>query len=170
MNHSLYIASVWLHLLAAITWIGGMLFLVLILVPALRRMEQKDLALALIQCSGQRFRLVGWVCLAVLLASGYANLSVRGWGGELLLHPAFWATPPGQVLAAKLGTFLLILILSAWHDFRIGPRATAALRSRPGTPEAARLRALASWFGRFNLLLALVMVALGVMLVRGRPW
>jgi hypothetical protein len=32
------------------------------------------------------------------------------------------------------------------------------------------LRRWASWFGRINLLLALVVVALGVMLVRGRPW
>jgi hypothetical protein len=27
-----------------------------------------------------------------------------------------------------------------------------------------------TWFGRLNLLLALVVVACGVMLMRGRPW
>jgi copper resistance protein D len=170
MNHALYVTSVWLHLLGAMTWIGGMLFLVLVLVPALRRMEDKALAVALIQQTGRRFRLVGWICLGLLGTTGWLNLVARGWGWATLRTEAFWATPFGGLLAVKFGTFSLILVLSAWHDFRIGPRATAALRARPGSPEAVRLRALASWFGRLNLLLALVMAAAGVMLVRGRPW
>jgi cytochrome c biogenesis protein CcdA len=37
----------------------------------------------------------------------------------------------------------------------------------PDSEAARRLRRCASWFGRINLLLGLILVALGVYLVRG---
>ena len=168
--HVWYVASVWLHVVAASLWVGGMLFLVLVLVPALKTLPDRQLAVQLIRDTGRRFRLVGWVTLGVLLATGFTNLWARGITLAMLGTPAFWQAPFGAVLAFKLGVVLLILTLSAIHDFSLGPRASAALRARPDAPEAQRLRLLATWFGRANLLLALVVMACGVMLVRGRPW
>jgi len=43
---------------------------------------------------------------------------------------------------------------SAFHDFFLGPQATAVGRMAPGSPEALRFRRQASWMGRVNLLLA----------------
>lgn len=70
-----------------------------------------------------------------------------------------------------LNLFLVfaVLILSGLHDFIIGPAATAAGKADPGSAYAGRLRRDASWMGRMNLVLALVVTAIGVMLVRGRP-
>jgi uncharacterized membrane protein len=170
MNHVLFVASVWLHVMAAALWIGGMLFLTLVLVPSVRRLEDRALATLLIRDTGRRFRLVGWIALVVLVLTGLSNLSARGISHQMLLRADFWSGPYGQVLAFKVGVVTLILVLSAFHDFLFGPRASAALSANAASPEARRLRRIASWFGRLNLVLALVVVACGVMLVRGRPW
>lgn len=52
----LYLASVWLHLLAAAVWLGGTIFLALVIVPALRRPALQGVAAPLIQWTGERFR------------------------------------------------------------------------------------------------------------------
>ncbi len=168
--HSLYVWSVVVHILAAMMWVGGMLFLVLVLMPALRLIEDDRLRAKLIRVTGMRFRLVGWACLAVLLVTGYVNLAARGLGGEILATPEFWATGYGRTLGWKLLLFIAVLSLSATHDFMIGPRAGALQRRDPGGREAQRMRFMAVWFGRFNLLLSLIIVIVGVLLVRGVPW
>lgn len=57
--------------------------------------------------------------------------------------------------------------ISALHDFVIGPKATNLRMKNPESVDAFRMRKLASWIGRINLLLALIVVMLGVILVRG---
>ena len=56
-------------------------------------------------------------------------------------------------------------VTAKFHDFEIGPKATRAWEA--GSESAATLRRVASWIGRLNLLLGLVVVALAVALVRG---
>lgn len=166
---TLYLLSVWLHLLAASVWIGGMAFLALVLVPVLRRPENRRSAASLFHWTGVRFRAVGWACLGLLVLTGIFQLGVRGFGWRDLLGGRLWAGPAGRILALKLFLVAGVLGLSAVHDFAIGPRATALWQADPASPQAWRLRRQASWIGRLNLLLALGAVALGVMLVRGTP-
>jgi len=135
----------WIHLLAAMLWIGGMLFVALVLVPATRRLEDPALRTRLIRETGMRFRTVGWIALAVMLATGLLNLWFRSY---LLTSPRFHA---------KLGLVLLALILAGLHDFVLGPRA-----GRPGADPGARARA--SWLARVNVLVALAIVLLGLAL------
>jgi len=165
----LYLLSVWLHLLAAIVWIGGMLFLVGVLVPATRLPEYRSVAPGLIQWTGRRFRLIGWTCLGLLILTGAFNLAHRGFGWGEVWSGRLWEGPFGHTLGVKLLLVAFILLLSALHDFVVGPRATALWQENPGSPEALRLRRRAGWIGRLNLVLALIVVALGVMLVRGGP-
>ena len=125
------------------TWVGGMLFIALVLVPVTRRLEDGALRARLVHAVGVRFRTVGWVALAVLVATGLVNV----W-----LHPYLLGAPRFH---AKLGLVLLALILSAVHDFVLGPRAGA-----PGADPAARVRA--SWVARINVLVVLAIVLLGL--------
>ena len=59
MSHALHLASVWLHILAATVWIGGMAALGLLLVPLLRRERFQDVARPLLYASALRFRWIG---------------------------------------------------------------------------------------------------------------
>ena len=97
--HFAFVAFLWLHIVAAAVWLGGMVFLALVLVPTIRRSEYRALAPGLVHATGVRFRTVGWIALAVLAASGIGNLWIRGIGTDLLTDPEFWAAPYGRLLA-----------------------------------------------------------------------
>lgn len=165
---ALYLVSVWLHVLSAIAWIGGMFFLVLVVVPWLRS-GAREQAGAFLRETGERFRTVGWACFAVLVVTGTFNLWFRGVRFSDFVNPQWLESDFGRVLLFKLAAFVGVLIVSAIHDFSTGPKAAAAIGVDPTSIEAARLRKQASLLGRLNALLALLIVALAVMLVRGLP-
>lgn len=165
----LYFCSVFLHLLAAIIWVGGMIFLVIVLVPAIRRPEFGSVAAALVRRSGRRFCWVGWGCFAVLGTTGIANLLLRGLGWQELQSAEFWQGSFGYTLVIKLSLIATIMAVSALHDFFVGPRAAAAWQTNPAAAETQRLRRLAVHLARLNLLLALAAIGLATMLVRGAP-
>ena len=167
--HLLYLLSVWVHILAATVWIGGMLFLVLVVVPWLRKGARSDAAVFLRE-TGERFRNVGWACFVVLLISGTFNLWVRGVRLSDFGRAEWLQSPFGKTVVVKLSAFFLVLMVSSIHDFVIGPRATKAIAADARSMEAQVERRRASVLGRVNVLLALILVAAGVMLVRGVPW
>jgi uncharacterized membrane protein len=141
---SLSLVLRFVHVLPALTWIGGMLFIAFVLVPVARRYEPA-LRTRLVRETGMRFRTVGWIAIAVLVTSGALNSWLRP---ELLSLPRFYW---------KVSIVVLALVLSAVHDFMLGPRA-----GRPGADPALRVRA--SWIARVNVVLVLVVVAIGLAL------
>ena len=157
-----YYASVSAHVLAALVWLGGMLFLGLVGAPALRAVEPPRLRQQLFQAIGTRFRAVGWWSIAVLVATGVANLAFRGWL-PLLDDAGFWRTGTGTALAAKLACAAIMIAVSAVHDFVDGP---AAGRAHPGSPESLRLRRRAALLARANALVGVVLVVAAVRLAR----
>jgi len=164
--HTVYLVSVYLHIVAVIVWLGGAAFLALVVVPVVRRGELGPLAGTLIQQAGLRFRTVGWVCLSVILVTGLFNLHQRGLL-ERVLDADFYRSRYGLLVAYKLALMGLVLGLSALHDFWLGPRAGELMQSAPAAAQTARLRRAASWFGRVNGLLGLLLALVGVLLVRG---
>lgn len=158
--------SVWVHILAATVWIGGMLFLVLVVVPWLRSSRGVDAA-TLLRDTGRRFRAVGWACFGIVAATGTFNLWMRGVRLASFVDERWLASAFGRTVLFKLALFAVVLVVSAVHDWVLGPRATRALRSDPRSPEALRLRRRASLLGRLNVALALMLLAAGVGLVRG---
>lgn len=155
------IVLVWLHLLAAVAWIGGMVFLSFVLVPILKREPFAAQRGALIRAAALRFRLVVWVAIAVLLTTGPLLVMSRGWSpGE----PGGWPA----VLIVKLILIAILLTLTFAHDLFIGPRVGRILQ----TPEPSRtghdrlLVASSSWLPRLSLLLALAVLFAAVSLAR----
>lgn len=164
-----YLVSVWLHILAAITWIGGMMFLVLIVVPWMRRAD-RAVGSRFLRETGLRFRRVGWACFGVVVVTGSINLWVRGVQLSDFGRAEWLASPFGKTIVSKLAVFAIVLVVSLVHDFFVGPNAARALEKDPSSPEAQRLRRSASLLGRLNAVLALVLVGIGVTLVRGCAW
>lgn len=167
--HALYLLSVWVHILAATVWIGGMLFLVLVVVPWLRKGGRTDAA-AFLRETGTRFRNVAWVCFGLLLVTGTFNLWIRGVRLGDFARADWLRSSFGETVVLKLSAFLLVLLISGVHDFVVGPRATKAIAADARSAKAQVYRRRASVLGRVNVALALILTAAGVMLVRGVPW
>jgi copper resistance protein D len=156
----LHALSVWIHVLAAAVWLGGAAFLAFVAVPVLRRhAREPGLYLELLEASVLRFRTVAWIALALVVATGVLQVANHG-------LTAIFSGRIGAVLGIKIALAALVLVLSAVHDFAIGPRALAAMREDPEGPEAARLRARAGLLGRVSFLLGVVIVGLGTALFR----
>ena len=165
--HVLYLISVWLHILAACAWIGGMIFLVVVMVPLLRRPENRARAAELFHLFGARFRVVGWIALSTLVVTGVVNLVSRGFSLGQILRGDVFGGRWGSILALKLAFVVAVLAMSAVHDFWLGPRAVRRARENAPPSERERSRRAASLLGRATMLLALAIMAFAVALVRG---
>jgi uncharacterized membrane protein len=161
-----YWVSVTVHLLAAVFWLGGMFFLGIVGAPVLRAVEPESLRQRLFQALGSRFRVIGWVTIAVLITTGLLNMHYRGllqWDG-VLAEPAFWGSVVGRALAAKLAAVVIMIVLGGVHDFILGP---AASRASAGSAASRRLRRKAAVLARLNVLIGIALVIAAVRLARG---
>ncbi|MDP3720343.1 MAG: CopD family protein [Acidobacteriota bacterium] len=143
---SLYLASVWLHILGAMTWAGGMTIFVLAVMPYFRRRTEAERA-EFLAWFGRRFRVVSWWCLAILLVTGVFNLWARGVQPGDFLRPQWRSTMFGHLVLVKLTLVAVAVAITVLHE-------------RPGS------RAYARWMGRALLVIAVVIVGLAVGLVR----
>lgn len=165
--HTLYLISVWLHILAATAWIGGMFFLVTVMVPLLRRPDMRERGAELFHAFGPRFRVVGWIALGTLVVTGTINLICRGFTLAQIARGDVFEGRWGATLALKLSFVLAVLVMSGVHDFWLGPRAVRRARQDASPAEREKTRRVASFLGRATMLLALAIVAFAVALVRG---
>lgn len=157
-----YQLTVYIHVISAIGWVGGILFLGLVAVPAIRRLDDKKRS-ALMNDLGNRFRSVGYVLLVILLITGVIQAIAHGATVANVINGTFWRTPFGTNLGLKLIFIVLMLGVSISHDFFVGP---ASIRASDSGHDATRLRKTASWLARITALLALIVVAYAVKLVR----
>lgn len=159
-----YHLTVFAHVLSAVVWLGGLIAFAL-LAPELRRVGDEHVRQGLFQRLGERFRIVGWICIGVLVVTGVEQLRIRGWWAVLASGDAeVWATPLGHALLGKLVTVFLILAIQAVHDFWLGPKAG---RLEAGTAQAKALRRRAALLARLNAGIGLVLLYFAVALARG---
>jgi len=141
----LRLLTIWIHVVAAAAWVGGLLYAGHLVVPAAGRGAREALSLL------ARGRIVAWAAVALLVVTGLLNLREMGMVGP-------W-------LATKILLVLVLLALAAHRDFAVLPRAIRAVDDG-ALPSAALagIRAL----DRVLLLLALVVLFLAVGVARGR--
>jgi copper resistance protein D len=138
-------------------WIGGMIFISLVLAPALRKLPEVP-RWELLRSVGNATKAVGWIAIIILLFTGLLNI----------LHLQIqWDSFIGRLLVLKLTLAAIVITLSALHDFFLGPLLAARQRtSSSSTPSTLRLRKLIPWLARMNLLLALGVIYLAVLIAR----
>jgi putative copper export protein len=72
------ILMLWIHLMAAVTAMGGLAFLLLVLMPSLRILNPGQSS-TLLQAMANRFRWVIWSAFALLLVSGLYGVRQYYW-------------------------------------------------------------------------------------------
>jgi len=149
-----YYISVWLHIVAAAFWIGGMLFLPLILLPGIKNNPERR---NLLMSTGLKFRFYGYIVLAIMFVTGLFNIYLRGISFSL---DFFIKTRYGQLVELKIILFVLMLMISLMHDLIVGRKAIEQMENQ-------NIKWIARWTGRILLFIALIMAYIGVIIARG---
>ena len=155
----------WIHVIAAVTWVGGNLILAMVIVPHFRQSLPPVQRIKLLTQIGKRFEPVVWGCIAVLFFTGIVNIffSVDITSASPI-SDAFMRT-----LLIKIGLFFVLTILTVLHSMIFAPRLAAAIEDLDPTleelpPEIKPLRSqmsiVSSLMGVVSLLILLAAVAL----------
>jgi len=148
-----------LHILAAIAWIGGMMFLSLVLAPLVRSRKAVPEVMALFRSAALRFRILVWVAIGILLTTGPMLLAQRGID---ITNPATW---PG-IVTIKLGLVTLLLVLNFSHDLLPRPKVSqgSAISAASRTAWEQTVVQTARWLPRLSLLVSLAVVVAAAVL------
>lgn len=142
----------WVHVVGAVVWIGGVACQAHVLGPAARRGDARTFADA-----ARRARPVTWTAVALVVLSGFYNVTQLGSLERVM------ASGAGLILAAKFGLVIVAVALAAQRDFAHVPVLAAAVRD--GADAAPALAAVAR-LDRVVLALALVVIYLGLAVSR----
>jgi uncharacterized membrane protein len=142
----------WLHVLAAAVWVGGLVFQSHVLLPAARGGAVAPFAEA-----ARRARPVTWTAIAVVVLTGLYNVTQLGSLARVM------ETGAGLLLAGKLALVIVAVALASQRDFAQVTLLRAALAG--GGDPAPALRAIAR-LDRIVLLLAVVALYLGLAVSR----
>lgn len=150
--------ALFLHVASAIFWVGGMLFISLIIAPFLMSMPNPADRSKIYQVVGKKYRLYGWISIIILLVTGpIIFYKLHGLWPHAIFTPELHGTPLGRALSIKLAFVVLLLISSLLHDFWLGPKARGS----------KHYSTIARIFGRSNLVVAIIIVIFAVFLRAG---
>ncbi|MBX5445401.1 DUF4149 domain-containing protein [Sphaerobacter sp.] len=157
----------WAHLLAAIAWIGGMLFILIVLLPVMRRSVPSTERTLLVAQVGERYGVLSWVALSILVVTGVLNGERRSVAWFHLLDGEY-----GRTLALKLLLVAIVIPITLVHAFYYGRRITRLAEQAKEygddpalAAERRRLQRMSGILSAVNLLLNLAIVLLAAALV-----
>lgn len=149
---NLALAVVFLHVVAVVVWIGGLIYQTHVLLPPARRGAAGTFAEAAV-----RARPATWTAVAIAVATGLYNVTQLG-SLERVMQ-----TGAGLALAGKFTLVILMVAVAAQRDFAHVPLLRAALTA--GSDGSDVLRTIAR-LDRVVLILALIVIWLGLTVSR----
>lgn len=149
----------WLHMVATVVWIGGLVALVILVLPAARQiMDTGNYALFLEQVQ-RRLDPLGWMSLAVLLATGLFQLSASPNYEGLFNITNRWAVS----ILIKHILFFGMIGVSAYLTWGVLPalrRNALLLAKGVETKDGDELRKREALLLRINLVLGILILGL----------
>lgn len=165
----MYQICVWVHILMAMTWVGGLIYTAAVVVPVAVRRDPAERQ-RILRTFGRRFRWIGWGAVAIAIITGIGNLTLRYSPVKISQLFNGEAFEPGKVdeftaiwLPWKLALVILMILLMAFHDIT----STRAARRYEGDAGAAPGNRAGSAAAALATVVALAVVYVSVRLVRG---
>jgi copper resistance protein D len=165
----MYQFNVWVHILMAAVWTGGLIYTAAVVVPFAISHETGERQ-RILRGLARRFRWIGWGSIVVLIITGLGNLIFRLSPiriSQLFNGEAFNPDLVDRFIAIwlpwKLMLVAVMIGLMLFHDItsiRAAKRYEGASASAPGNRAGSRAAALAT-------LVALAVLYVSVRLVRG---
>ena len=141
----------WIHLLAAATWVGAQVMMVAVVVPSVRPLGPDDRHTVMTRVT-TRFGYLGLASLLFLVVTGIDNIS--RFSPDNMFDMRY-----GYILATKIALVIAVVLLTAYHAMVVGPRLLALQTEAPGDVEGARkLRARSIAASSMTLLFSIIIL------------
>jgi uncharacterized membrane protein len=160
-----YTSSLVVHLIAIALWLGGIVFFLVVVGPAVHELEPR---IAIITMNQARLGLetMSWIAIALILMTGVFNLVTKSQIDPTALSGAYLYT-----LGAKMLLFVAMVVHHCLQVFKYAPRIATLTKQLPAAPATWPEPLLSNWQRWFLLLklnaaLGPIVVLLGLALVR----
>ncbi len=164
----------WLHIVAATIWVGGIIFLGAVVQPVSKILIADPLERSTFMGRiGARFNLLAWSSMLILVVTGLYNL-LRVSGGLVNVPQLLLKTEYGIILDAKIGFVFGMIVITAHHTLISGPKVRRLIlqlsensrrTSAELQAELGRLQNRNGFLMRMLVVFALVTLLLATLLV-----
>ena len=143
--------ATFLHLVAAVTWLGGIIYINLVLLPILNTIEPFT-AGKLMGENAKRFSIIAWVSIGLLIITGLMQLDA-----DTLFD---FSTDFGTFLTLKLITVLIMITIGLYITLQLAPkiRKLAPAEGDAPTPEFLNLQKRLPLLIRTNMILGILVL------------
>lgn len=145
----------WLHFLATVTLIGGIVIVSILVLPAARTLKPVD-QLTLTSAIEKRLEPVTWFSLSLLVVTGLFQMSVNIHYNGFLSVSTQWSI---AILTKHLLVILLIVVcaIQSW-DTLPSIRRLLLRKDKASQEEAEKLQRREVWLQRASLILAILIL------------
>jgi uncharacterized membrane protein len=148
----------WLHFLASVTWIGSLVSVSLLILPAAQRALKPVDQLAMIEAVQKRLEPIAWFSMALLLVTGLFQLSANPHYNGFLSTSNQWSL----AILAKHSLAVVMVVVTALQTWEVFPTIRRFLMRRDSADaqQLIRLQRRAVNLLRMNLTLGVLILAM----------
>ena len=122
----------WLHMLAVVTWIGSLVSISLLILPAATRTLRPSDQLVFIEAIQKRLEPIAWFSISLLVVTGLFQMSVNIHYNGFLSTSNQWSL----AILVKHVLVVILIVVSATHTWEVLPAIRRALmRKEKANPE-----------------------------------
>ncbi|MDE1766854.1 MAG: CopD family protein [Thaumarchaeota archaeon] len=154
----------WAHLVAASIWVGGSIFIGIVLAPLLKTMSDSvEGRLSIMIRVGRKFNTIAIPSLIILIVTGIYNSS------NLLSRPSLiLSTTYGQILVVKVILVIILLITFAIHVRLIRTEIENRIESKQISEELVqKIRSKIIALGRITVIVSIAILLMAALLHSG---
>lgn len=154
----------WAHLVAASIWVGGSIFIGIVLAPLLKTLSDSvEGRLSIMIRVGRKFNQIAIPSLIILIVTGIYN------SGNLLKNPSLiLSTTYGQILVIKVILVIILLITFAIHVRLIRTEVERKIESSQFSEELVqKIRSKIIALGRITVIVSIAILLMAALLHSG---
>ncbi len=154
----------WAHLVAASIWVGGSIFIGIVLAPLLKTISDSvEGRLSIMIRVGRKFNKIGVPSLIVLIASGIYNST-----GILVKPENIFSTNYGITLVIKIILVIILIITFAIHVRLIRKEIETKIESKQMSVELVqKVRSKIIMLGRITVIVSVAILLMAALLHSG---
>ncbi|MBI1793188.1 MAG: CopD family protein [Chloroflexi bacterium] len=145
----------WLHLLATVTWVGSLVAISVLVLPAARTLQPVD-HLAFIEAMQRRLEPIAWFSLSLLIVTGLFQMSVNPHYDGFLSTSTQWSLS----ILIKQVLVVIMVAVSAVQTWEVLPaiRRTLMRKNKSSQEQLLKLQRRETLLLRANLTLAILIL------------